>query len=142
MLGKLRWHFYTVYYGLRNLIVWFKVIWRDDDCDWAFIYYILGFKLKRMAKFFKKYGHHVGSERDTHEMAIAAELCRRISLDDYQRLCVRGTPRLGPWLQWDSKKIKTNSWKEPPFMYDDYMIRQDLKFLHDLLTKKVRGWWN
>lgn len=37
--------------GIKNLIDWFPIIWRDRDYDYGYLLYILQHKLKRMQQF-------------------------------------------------------------------------------------------
>ncbi len=83
---------YKIYYffkdmrpilGIKNLIIWFPIIWNDRDWDWAFLNRIMAFKLRRMSKLFKENGHHVNSEKDAKRMLICAILLERMEKDDY-----------------------------------------------------------
>lgn len=37
-------------YGIRNLIDWFPIIWRDRDWDYHYLLVMLSFKLKRISR--------------------------------------------------------------------------------------------
>lgn len=54
--------------GIKNLIVWFPIIWADRDWDWQFISDMLQFKLKRMSKAFREGGFAVDSDDNAEEM--------------------------------------------------------------------------
>ena len=48
-------HFHKyLYYGIKNLITWFPVIWKDRDWDDYYILEILKFKINKTANSFEK----------------------------------------------------------------------------------------
>ena len=57
---KLWWEFEGKYLhrdfieGIKNLIKWFPIIWKDRNWDHSYIYEILKFKLKKTFKPFNK----------------------------------------------------------------------------------------
>lgn len=55
-MKKLKYLYYDLVHGIKNLIKWFKIIWIDRDWDHAYIDYILLFKLKETYKILKN-GH-------------------------------------------------------------------------------------
>jgi hypothetical protein len=71
-----------IVYGIKNLIKWTPIIWIDRDWDWYFLAKILKYKISNMAKYERKYGHHVRAEKDAHDMEICVEYLRRILEDD------------------------------------------------------------
>ena len=127
---------------IGKLIRYFPIIWCDEDYDWTYIYCLLAYKLQRMSDGFYEWGHHVNSDNYAREMKIAAALCKRIADSDYIFLnkdSYCGNPKLGPWLQ---QGMKWKGHNQAPYFYDDYMLKQDLEYLHRLLTRKVRSWWD
>lgn len=74
---------YDIYYGIWNIFKWLPIVWRDRDWDWAYLFEAMEFKLRNMSALFKKYGHHVGSEKDAKRMLICAELLKRLREEDY-----------------------------------------------------------
>jgi hypothetical protein len=78
---SLWWRFEGRYYhtdlirGIRNLIVWFPVIWKDRNWDSDYIYKILQFKLEQQAYAIGSRDLHVSAQRDAEIMLMCARLC-------------------------------------------------------------------
>lgn len=70
--------------GVRNLIKWFPIIWKDRDWDSNFTYDIISFKLNNMADHYEKYGHHVGAEYDASRMRLCVRLIQKLKDEYYQ----------------------------------------------------------
>jgi hypothetical protein len=75
--------FFDLYFGIKNLILWFPIIWPDRDFDWAFLAAIMEFKLRRMSELFRKYGTSVHSDKYARQTLICAELLKRLADDNY-----------------------------------------------------------
>ena len=43
-----------LYQGIKNLVRWFPIIWRDRDWDDHYIFEVLKFKLKNQSKYIDK----------------------------------------------------------------------------------------
>ena len=69
--------------GIKNLFIWFRIIWNDRWWDHHYLYDILRFKLGLMEKSFRKYGHYVGSEKDAYNMKACCDILDRLIADDY-----------------------------------------------------------
>jgi hypothetical protein len=86
---SLWWKFDGVYYhrdfmnGVRNLIKWFPVIWKDRDWDYHFIYEIIKVKLKNQADYIGGHDRHVSAKRDAELMRLASRLIQRCQDDHY-----------------------------------------------------------
>lgn len=84
------WRFEGRYYhkdlfrGIRNLIKWFPVIWKDCDWDSAYIYRILQFKLEQQAYGIASRDRHVGADRNAEIMLMCARLCWLQSEGEYE----------------------------------------------------------
>lgn len=74
--SNIRIFFRNVRIGLKNLVKWLPVIWKDRDWDHYFIYEILKAKLESQAEYIGGRGTHVGSDRDAARMRLAARLIR------------------------------------------------------------------
>lgn len=69
--------------GIRNLIRWFPVIWKDRDYDDSFIWEILKTKLKFQAKSIGERGIHVDAKRDAQVMLLCSTLIDKIQNEFY-----------------------------------------------------------
>lgn len=69
--------------GIKNLIYWLPIIWRDRDWDNTYIYKILNAKIEKQAKYINKHGHHLNAKRDAEVMMICGKLMKRVSEEYY-----------------------------------------------------------
>jgi len=72
------------YLGIKNIIRWFPIIWKDRDWDDHYIWEILKTKLRNQAKHIGKNGHHVNAERDAERMMLCVRLIDKIQIEYYQ----------------------------------------------------------
>lgn len=101
--------------GIKNLIKWFPIIWRDRDFDQAFLLNIMSFKMKNMAELHRKYGYSVNSEEYAKQLEECAKFAKKLSLEDYD----------------------VEDWKE-----EERMIESDLDLLFSNMRKNIRSWWD
>ena len=73
--------YYNIRNGIKNLIKWFPIVWRDRDWDEAYLLTVMEFKFKNMSHLHKNYGHLENSELYASQLARAAELTERIKND-------------------------------------------------------------
>ena len=76
--------YYGFYQSIKNVIRWTPVIWHDEDYDSAFLGYVMEFKLRKMSEYFKKYGCHASSDKQSREMLVCAEYLKRILDDEFR----------------------------------------------------------
>lgn len=69
--------------GIKNLIKWFPVIWKDRDWDHTYIWYVLKFKLEQQAKCIGGYDRHVSAQRDAEIISTCVRLIDKIMEDFY-----------------------------------------------------------
>jgi hypothetical protein len=87
---SLWWKFEGRYYhkdfinGIKNLIKWFPIIWRDRDWDPQYIYTILQHKLELQSDGIGKRDILVSSQRQTEIMRTCARLIQRIKDGVYE----------------------------------------------------------
>lgn len=109
--------------GIRNLITWFPVIWRDRWWDHYFLYSILKKKLELMEKGFRTYGIGLHSEKDAKNMKKCILLLDRLINNDYIDY------KRGDNLQASIEK-------------EERMINQDLDLLFKIIRRQIRTWWD
>lgn len=143
--------YYKLIYGIRNLFVWFKIVWKDRDWDDYFIYYLLRFKLNKMQKAFDKYSLHVSKERKVKQIKTVVALLDRLIENDYA--CVE-YEKFNDVRYGGTKENRIFNWTEnQPFTDEQtrlldiasdkeyYMRRQDREMLFDILKKHIEEWW-
>jgi hypothetical protein len=70
--------------GIKNLKVWFPIIWKDRDWDDSFIFEVLKFKLKKQAKYISEKDRHLDSQLDAKRMRLCVDLIDKIQSEFYQ----------------------------------------------------------
>lgn len=84
------WKFEGKYYhiniqkGIKNLIRWFPVIWKDRDYDDHYIWEILKTKLQFQAKSIGNRDLHVSAKRDAQIMLLCSRLIDKVQSEFYQ----------------------------------------------------------
>lgn len=71
-----RYYHKNLYRGVKNLIKWFKVVWKDRDWDHTYIYKVLRFKLEDQAYGIGSRDIHTGAKREAEKMFLCARLCQ------------------------------------------------------------------
>jgi hypothetical protein len=72
-----------IYQGIKNLIYWFPIIWRDRDWDQRYIYDILETKIEKQARYIDKHGNHLNAQRDAEVMMTCVRLMKKVSEEYY-----------------------------------------------------------
>jgi len=72
-----------LYQGIRNIIRWFPVIWKDRDWDDHYIWQVMMTKLTFQAKYIREKGLHVDNVRDAEKMELCVRLMKLISDEFY-----------------------------------------------------------
>ena len=69
--------------GVKNLINWFPIVWKDRDWDHQYIWEVMKFKLSKQAKYIKTQGRHLSAERDAQIMMTCVRLMDKIQHEYY-----------------------------------------------------------
>lgn len=69
--------------GVRNLIKWGPVIWKDRDWDDTFLFEIIKFKISKMSESHGKIFPHMGSERNVEIMKTVVRLIEKFQSEEY-----------------------------------------------------------
>ena len=64
--------------GIKNIIKWFPIIWRDRDFDWEFLANIMQFKMQNMSDYFKTADITEDSPQMAKELLICVEALKRM----------------------------------------------------------------
>ena len=156
--------------GIKNLLKWYPIIWKDRDWDNHFIFETLKFKLKNTANYLVKYDRYVGVEDDVRYIRICEKLIQRIQ-DDYYQMEYQDYVVQEMYTVDGSLKFKTikddslNFIKQHPNTYKKVVanpkyksyiqnnngtclaigIERHLKarkLLFKILEEKIEGWWD
>jgi hypothetical protein len=99
-----RYYHKDLYRGIKNLIQWFPVIWKDRDWDSYYIFQILEHKLKLQAKGIAKRDIHVNAQRDAEIMMTCVRLMEKVREEYYE----------SEWMVYYESKMWFESIKEQP----------------------------
>lgn len=130
--GKIRGYFFSIKYGIENLIKWFPIIWKDRDWDQWYLLHIMQKKLEGMEKLIRVHGNHVSAESDAKEIRICIELIKRINGED--DFSISDSPRF--------KELYKNV--SPKEAYD-YLFKMETYYKDELfnrMRKHITSWWD
>jgi hypothetical protein len=111
--------------GLSNIWKWRKVIYRDRDWDYWFIYEILKTKLQYQSEHFIKYGYHENSSKDAKQMLECIDLIDKVQNEYYEEQALESEV-------WDEKEMKAAQDKH----------NEARKKLFKLLEENIERWWD
>jgi hypothetical protein len=155
----------NIVYGVKNLWIWFPVIWPDRNWDHQFIYEVLKHKLHLTEQLIRHDGIHINHLRDAKRIKLCVDLLDRLINDEYHETAFKshqkkwGKPKFN-WL--DSKehsdmtelKIthpnvetaedeKKQSKQFKVCAKNEVNLReQDLDLLFKIMRKHVQEWWD
>lgn len=69
--------------GIRNVIRWFPIIWKDRDWDTHYIWEIFKFKLHNQAKYIGDKDRHTSAKRDAEKMRLCVKLMDKLQNEYY-----------------------------------------------------------
>lgn len=117
---------HDIKYGIKNLIRWFPIIWKDRDWDQAYIWDILEKKLRNQSHHIKHYGHHVNTDYDSRNMRICADLIKRIRDEYYDMEYLDYCNYSFDFIPTDKPNLNEMVSKENWEKFDDYFAKYPL----------------
>lgn len=69
--------------GIKNIIYWFPIIWKDRNWDQSFIYEVLKHKLKAQANYIETKDRHTRAKHDARRMRLCVSLIQICQYDTY-----------------------------------------------------------
>jgi hypothetical protein len=118
--------------GIKNLIYWLPIIWKDRHWDHHYIYEILKHKLKAQSKYIGDKDRHTRAKYDAQRMNLCVNLIQKLE-DDYYGLEYMDYAENRHWFEECEDKIGYSTWESENIWekYDDYFKK------YPLLYKKV-----
>lgn len=146
LLNKIQDYYHSMIRGVKNIIIWLPVIWRDRDFDQIYLYIILHKKLSNMEKFFRSRYTWTKTENETaDEIKEVKELISNIINNVHVSSVNVDTNNLfgfrnGEWFS------DTDNPKYHEFMIkmDEAEARADADKIKafELISKRIDGWWD
>lgn len=147
--------FRSIKQGIKNLIQWFPIIWKDRQWDDGYIYLLLEKKFKMMADMHLHEGISVKSNEVASQLYRASFLCHCIEADDYMDIAMNNNhyyekfPDPITVLDIDSNgedKKSPNVEQELLFLKCSKesieMAEKDKKELWTLIKDNIDTWWD
>jgi hypothetical protein len=145
--------------GIKNLIYYFPIIWKDRDWDQIYILEILKSKLDKMEKYIRNYGIGVESENDADAMKYVINILNRIIDDVYMDEAFIPFYEKYPDYDWTLKSepcednpkfhrlINNDTPEQKKLMGEcfnkaDKLEKEDYEKLFDFLKNNIRNWWD
>ena len=77
--------FYHKYlkHGIKNIIYWFPIIWKDRNWDSHYIFDILKHKLKAQANYIGESDRHTKAQQDARRMRLCVSLIEKVQDETY-----------------------------------------------------------
>lgn len=155
---------YDIPYGVKNLIRWFPVIWKDRNWDHYFIYVILRRKLQLMEQCIR-HGMHTNCVKDANKIKRCVLLLNRLIEDNYhENVYYDYYKKWGqPEIVFKESEIEIGScelnFKYPNVNseeddklrqkhfktkgnFEEDLRRQDIEMLFKLMEKYIESWWD
>lgn len=135
---SLWWNFEGRYYhkflreGIKNIIYWFPIIWKDRNWDHSYIYIMLQHKLKAQAKYIGSKDRHTRAQQDAKRMTICVNLIQKLQ-DDFYGLEYTDYAEDLHWFETINDGTGNSTWEHENVWekYDDYFAK------YPLIYKKV-----
>ncbi len=156
---------YHIKYGIKNLIQWFPVIWKDRQWDYLFIYLILRHKLHLTEQMTRKYGHHTKHIQDADKIKKCVLLLDRLIEDDYHEnifkhydekwgemeVIYKDSTDYPDCCEVDMKYPNVKTKEDEILKSKEYKLlsnkpeelkKQDIDLLFKLMRKNIQTWWD
>lgn len=156
--------------GIKNLISWFPIIWKDRPWDYHYIYTILEEKLKRTSEHINSAKIFEGYEYVVRDINIAIKLIERLKTDYYSSeyfdyiesefnfIPVENNPNLKTLEVKTIKENLSDFFLKYPRIYKKYRMEKNKKLvamkisqenhnrakklLFKILEEKIEHWWD
>ncbi len=131
---KLWWKFDGKYYhrdfvyGIKNLIRWFKIVWKDRDWDDHFIWVLMMKKLEFQSKYIGDNDRHMSAKRDAEIMRTCVELMKRVKEEYYGIEYMDYHDSDYNWIDCDKPGYKQLDIVENKEWFDDYFKKYPLVY--------------
>ena len=116
-----------VKYGIKNLIYWFPIIWKDRNWDSHYIFEILSHKIKAQSKYIGSRDIHTRAKRDAEVMMTCVRLMGLVQDDKYSaeysdyhktKHWFEDVPGKEGYSSWESRLLEEN--------FDDFFRKYPL----------------
>jgi hypothetical protein len=126
--------------GVRNLVYWFPIIWKDRNWDSHYIFEIMIHKIKAQSKYIGERDIHTRAKRDAEIMMLCVNLMKLVQDEHYSgeyadyhktKHWFEDVPGKEGLSSWESKLLEEN--------FDDYFKKYPLIYKRVLNGEGVFG---
>lgn len=136
LFKKIRYAYYNVQHGFKNLFEYFFIIWNDRNFDYAYLYYILHKKLENMEKFFNSDQISVSDAKNTaQEIRNVKDCIERLIQNNYLEYLNEY------FIEKKDHKYCNENFKNL-YDYADLYRNCDKKFVFSSMQKNIEKWWD
>jgi len=148
-------------YKIKKIFYYLPIIWKDTDYDYESIYEILYAKLKRMEKIWEDdtaIWSYVRQDKDRQSIKLAKNLCKRLCKEEYLLNALiphnkkyENSFRIESFKRVENENgtystfVKSTPEEDKSFTkccnHSDYMRKQDVNLLYNILKKNESKWW-
>lgn len=114
--------------GIKNLIRWFPVIWKDRDWDDHFIWQVMIQKLRFQAKYIGDRDFHTRAKRDAEIMMTCVRLMEKIKEEYYATEYFDYHETEYTWEDSDEPGFVTLNVEEKSERFDEYFKKYPLVY--------------
>lgn len=120
--------------GVKNLIYWFPIIWKDRNWDSHYIFEIMKHKLSSQADYIGRNDRHTRAQQDARRMRLCVKLMKLVQ-DEFYSSEYSDYHKTKHWFEpvpdttlssWESRLLEEN--------FDDYFKK------YPLIHKKSNEW--
>lgn len=122
---NIRFAYWDLANGVRNVIRWTPVIWFDADFDSGYLMEVMEYKFRRMHKRFETTRITTDWRRQSRQCLICAELLKRLQDDDYWKVA--------------SKQFGQNAIAAK---HSQKVREHDQRLLGRMIGKYLTHWWD
>ena len=107
--------------GIKNIIYWFPIIWKDRNWDHDYIFRILKHKLKAQAKYIGSKDRHTRAQYDSQRMKLCVNLIQKLQ-DSYYEMEYMDYAKDRHWFEPCGDKEGYSTWESENIWerYDDF----------------------
>jgi hypothetical protein len=113
--------------GIKNLIYWIPLIWKDRDYDNHYIFEVLKHKLKSQAKYIAEKNFHERAQTDARNIRICVSLIEKIQ-DETYRMEYFNYAKERSWFEPCKDNPEYLTWEREELWenYDEYFAKYKL----------------
>ena len=113
--------------GIKNIIYWLPIIWKDRNWDSHYIFEIMMHKLKAQSKYIGERDIHTRSKRDSEVMMTCVRLMKKVQ-DEWYSMEYMDYHKTKHWFEPCEDKLGYSTWKsrELEENFDEYFTKYPL----------------